>query len=440
MSDLNTTNPATLALHAGYRADPATNAVAVPIYQTTSYQFGSAEQAANLFGLGELGNIYTRIMNPTTDVLEQRLTALEGGAAAVAVSSGQTASAYAIQNLVSAGDNIVSSTDLYGGTWNLFKNTLAQQGVEVRFVDPANPQAFAEASDSRTRAYYAETLPNPKLEVFPIGEVAEIGRERGIPLIVDNTAAPLLTRPFDHGAAIIVESLTKYIGGHGTSIGGIIIDGGNFDWAAYPDQQPALNTPDPSYHGAIWSEAAKPLGPIAYALKARVTLLRDLGGALSPTNAFQFIQGLETLPLRIREHVKNASAVADFLAAHPAVASVNYPRLQTGTAARRARAYLKGGYGGLVGFELKGGFDAGQAFINALKLFYHVANIGDARSLAIHPASTTHSQLNAVEQRDTGVTEGYVRLSIGIEHIDDIIADLTQALDAAGSTLTEAAE
>ena len=440
MSDLNTTNPATLALHAGYRADPATNAVAVPIYQTTSYQFGSAEQAANLFGLGELGNIYTRIMNPTTDVLEQRLTALEGGAAAVAVSSGQTASAYAIQNLVSAGDNIISSTDLYGGTWNLFKNTLAQQGVEVRFVDPANPQAFAEASDSRTRAYYAETLPNPKLEVFPIGEVAEIGRERGIPLIVDNTAAPLLTRPFDHGAAIIVQSLTKYIGGHGTSIGGIIIDGGNFDWAAYPDQQPALNTPDPSYHGAIWSEAAKPLGPIAYALKARVTLLRDLGGALSPTNAFQFIQGLETLPLRIREHVKNASAVADFLAAHPAVASVNYPRLQTGTAACRAHAYLKGGYGGLVGFELKGGFDAGQAFINALKLFYHVANIGDARSLAIHPASTTHSQLNAVEQRDTGVTEGYVRLSIGIEHIDDIIADLTQALDAAGSTLTEAAE
>ena len=440
MSDLNTTNPATLALHAGYRADPATNAVAVPIYQTTSYQFGSAEQAANLFGLGELGNIYTRIMNPTTDVLEQRLTALEGGAAAVAVSSGQTASAYAIQNLVSAGDNSVSSTDLYGGTWNLFKNTLAQQGVEVRFVDPANPQAFAEASDSRTRAYYAETLPNPKLEVFPIGEVAEIGRERGIPLIVDNTAAPLLTRPFDHGAAIIVQSLTKYIGGHGTSIGGIIIDGGNFDWAAYPDQQPALNTPDPSYHGAIWSEAAKPLGPIAYALKVRVTLLRDLGGALSPTNAFQFIQGLETLPLRIREHVKNASAVADFLAAHPAVASVNYPRLQTGTAACRAHAYLKGGYGGLVGFELKGGFDAGQAFINALKLFYHVANIGDARSLAIHPASTTHSQLNAVEQRDTGVTEGYVRLSIGIEHIDDIIADLTQALDAAGSTLTEAAE
>ena len=289
MSDLNTTNPATLALHAGYRADPATNAVAVPIYQTTSYQFGSTEQAANLFSLSELGNIYTRIMNPTTDVLEQRVSALEGGVAAVAVASGQTASAYSIQNLAVAGDNIVSSTDLYGGTHNLFKNTLAQQGIEVRFVDPANPKAFAEASDGRTRAYYAETLPNPKLEVFPIAEVADIGRGLGIPLIVDNTAAPLLARPFDHGAAIIVYSLTKYIGGHGMSIGGIIIDGGNFDWGVYPEQQPALNTPDPSYDGAIWVEAAKPLGPIAYALKARVALLRDLGGALSPSNAFHLI-------------------------------------------------------------------------------------------------------------------------------------------------------
>ena len=440
MSDLNTTHPATLALHAGYRADPATNAVAVPIYQTTSYQFGSAEHAASLFSLSELGNIYTRIMNPTTDVLEQRITALEGGAAALAVSSGQTASAYAIQNLAKAGDNIVSSTDLYGGTWNLFQNTLRQQGIEVRFVDPSRPENFADATDENTRAYYAETLPNPKLEVFPIAEVAAIGRERGVPLIVDNTAAPLLVRPFDHGAAVVVHSLTKYIGGHGTSIGGVIMDGGNFDWAAHPDQQPALNTPDPSYHVAVWSEAAAPLGPIAYALKARVTLLRDLGGALSPTNAFQFIQGLETLPLRIREHVKNASAVADFLAAHPAVASVNYPRLQTGNPARRAHAYLKGGYGGLVGFELKDGLEAGKAFINALKLFYHVANIGDARSLAIHPASTTHSQLTEAEQRDTGVTAGYVRLSVGIEHIDDIIADLAQALDAAGGTLTEAAE
>lgn len=439
-AQIKTTHPATLALHAGFRSDPATNAVAVPIYQTTSYQFGSAEQAANLFGLSELGNIYTRIMNPTTDVLEQRLAALEGGVAGLAVSSGQTASAYAIQNLVKAGDNIVSSTDLYGGTWNLFQNTLAQQGVEVRFVDPSQPENFARASDENTRAYYAETLPNPKLEVFPIAEVAAIGRERGIPLIVDNTAAPLLVRPFDHGAAVVVHSLTKYIGGHGTSVGGIIIDGGNFDWAAHPDQQPALNQPDPSYHGAIWSEAAAPLGPIAYALKARVTLLRDLGGALSPTNAFHFLQGLETLPLRIREHVKNASQVADFLADHPAVARVNYPRLQEGDAARRAHAYLRGGYGGLVGFELKGGFEAGRDFINALKLFYHVANIGDARSLAIHPASTTHSQLAPEDQKETGVTPGYVRLSIGIEHIDDIIGDLTQALDAVDAALREAAE
>jgi O-acetylhomoserine (thiol)-lyase len=440
MSNLDSVHPATLALHAGYRADPTTNAVAVPIYQTTSYQFESTEHAANLFSLSELGNIYTRIMNPTTDVLEQRIAALEGGVAALAVSSGQTASAYAIQNLAVAGDNIVSSTDLYGGTWNLFQNTLRQQGIEVRFVDPARPENFAEASDERTRAYYAETLPNPKLEVFPIGEVAEIGRARGIPLIVDNTAAPLLTRPFDHGAAIIVHSLTKYIGGHGTSIGGVIIDGGNFDWAAHATQQPALNTPDASYHGAVWTEAAAPLGPVAYALKARVTLLRDLGGALSPTNAFQLIQGLETLPLRIREHVANASKVADFLDSHPAVSRVNYPRLQTGAAARRAHTYLKGGYGGLVGFELKDGFDAGRAFIDALKLFYHVANIGDVRSLAIHPASTTHSQLSEADQRDAGVTPGYVRLSVGIEHIDDILADLTQALDVVASGVTQAAE
>ncbi len=440
MSNLDSIHPATLALHAGYRADPTTNAVAVPIYQTTSYQFDSTEHAANLFSLSELGNIYTRIMNPTTDVLEQRIAALEGGAAALAVSSGQTASAYAIQNLAVAGDNIVSSTDLYGGTWNLFQNTLRQQGIEVRFVDPARPENFADASDERTRAYYAETLPNPKLEVFPIGEVAEIGRARGIPLIVDNTAAPLLARPFEHGAAIIVHSLTKYIGGHGTSIGGVIVDGGNFDWAAHAAQQPALNTPDASYHGAVWTEAAAPLGPIAYALKARVTLLRDLGGALSPANAFQLIQGLETLPLRIREHVANAAKVAEFLNTHPAVARVNYPQLQSGEAARRAHVYLRGGYGSLVGFELKEGFAAGRAFIDALRLFYHVANIGDARSLAIHPASTTHSQLSEADQRDTGVTPGYVRLSVGIEHIDDILADLTQALDAVTSGVTQAAE
>jgi O-acetylhomoserine (thiol)-lyase len=426
-----TTHPETLALHAGYRADPTTSAVAVPIYQTTSYQFGSTEHAANLFGLAELGNIYTRIMNPTNDVLEQRISAIEGGVAALAVSSGQAASALAIQNLARAGDNIISSTDLYGGTYNLFKNTLRDQGIEVRFVDPADPENFAKATDDRTRAYYGETLPNPKLEVFPIAEVANIGKTYGIPLIVDNTAAPILARPFDHGAAIVVHSLTKYIGGHGTSIGGVIIDGGNFDWEAFPDRQPALNTPDGSYHGAVWAEAAKPLGPIAYILKARVTLLRDLGPALSPQNAFQLIQGLETLPLRIREHAKNATRVADFLAKHPSVTKVNYPRLQKGVAARRAHQYLRGGYGGLVGFELEGGFEAGRAFIDALQLFYHVANIGDARSLAIHPASTTHSQLTPEERASTGVSEGYVRLSIGIEHCDDILQDLEQALDAA---------
>jgi O-acetylhomoserine (thiol)-lyase len=422
--------PETLALHAGWRADPTTGAVAVPIYQTTSYQFHSAEHAANLFALKELGNIYTRIMNPTNDVLEQRVAALEGGAAALAVASGQAASAFAVQNLARVGDNIVSSTDLYGGTWNLFANTLKDQGIEVRFVDPEDPQAFARATDSRTRAYYAETLPNPKLRVFPIAEVAAIGRPLGIPLIVDNTATPLLARAVDHGAAVVVYSSTKYLGGHGTSIGGLIVDGGNFPWEDFADRQPALNTPDPSYHGAVWSQAAKPLGPIAYILKARTTLLRDLGSALSPFNAFLTIQGVETLPLRIERHSANASRVASFLSERPEVETVIHPSRQSGVAADRARKYLKGGYGGLVGFEIKGGSPAGRRFIDALKLFYHVANIGDARSLAIHPATTTHSQLSAEDQLSTGVTDGYVRLSIGIEHIDDILSDLDQALKA----------
>jgi len=426
-------HPETLALHAGYRADPATGAVAVPIYQTTSYQFRDSGHAANLFALKELGNIYSRIQNPTVDVLEQRIAALEGGAAALAVSSGQAASAFALQNLAQAGDNVVASTDLYGGTWNLFANTLKQQGIEVRFVDPADPENFRKATDDRTRAYYAETLPNPKLTVFPIADVAAIGRPLGIPLIVDNTAAPLLARPFDHGAAIVVYSTTKYIGGHGTSIGGLIVDGGNFDWAAHPKRQPLLNRPDPSYHGAVWVDAVKPLGPIAYIIKARVTLLRDLGAALSPFNAFQIIQGLETLPLRIREHSRNGAAVADWLAKHPAVSKVIYPGKQDGEARKRADTYLKGGYGGLVGFELKAGLEGGQAFIDKLQLFYHVANIGDARSLAIHPASTTHSQLAADEQIASGVSPGYVRLSVGLEHIDDIIADLDQALGTAGA-------
>lgn len=429
---LSSKHPETLALHAGWRADPATGSVAVPIHQTTSYQFHSPEHAANLFALKELGNIYTRIMNPTTDVLEQRLAALEGGAAALAVASGQAASAFSLQNLARAGDNIVASTDLYGGTWNLFANTLKDQGLEVRFVDPADPQAFANATDARTRAYYAETLPNPRLRLFPIEEVAAIGRKQGIPLIMDNTAAPLLVRPFEHGAAVVVYSTTKYIGGHGTSIGGAIIDGGNFDWSAHPERQPLLNTPDNSYHGAIWAEAAKPLGPIAYILRARVILLRDLGAALSPFNAFQLIQGIETLPLRIARHSENAAAVVTFLAGRKDVVKVIHPSVAEGIDKERARKYLRNGAGGLVGFELAGGAEAGKRFISGLELFYHVANIGDARSLAIHPASTTHSQLSAEDQIAAGVSPGYVRLSIGLEHIDDILADLAQALDKAG--------
>jgi O-acetylhomoserine (thiol)-lyase len=430
---IETKNPETIALHAGFRADPATGAVAVPIYQTTSYQFRNTEHASNLFALKELGNIYTRVMNPTSDVLEQRMAALEGGAAALAVASGQAAEAIAIQNIAHAGDNIVSATDLYGGTWNLFNNTFRTMGIEVRFVDPTDPENFRRATDKRTRAYFAETLPNPKLAVFPLKEVADIGRKLGVPLIVDNTAAPILCRPFDHGAAVVVYSTTKYIGGHGTSIGGVIIDGGNFDWEKHADRFPMLNQPDPSYHGAIWTEAVKPLGPIAYIMKARVTLLRDLGAAMSPFNAFQFIQGLETLPLRIREHSRNASAVAEYLNDHPAVTRVIHPAYHTDKEQkRRAQAYLNGGMGGLVGFELKGGREAGLRFIDALQMIYHVANIGDARTLAIHPATSTHQQLSPEEQFATGVTDGYVRLSVGIEHIDDILSDITQALDVAG--------
>ncbi|MBI5163295.1 MAG: PLP-dependent transferase [Magnetospirillum sp.] len=428
---IKTTNPETLVLHAGFRSDPATNSVAVPIYQTTSYQFRDTEHAANLFALKELGNIYTRIMNPTCDVLEQRIAALEGGVAGLAVSSGQAASTFAIMNLCQAGDNFISSTDLYGGTWNLFANTLKQFGIECRFVDPADPEAFVRASDDRTRCWYAETLPNPKLQAFPIAEVGKRAEAFGVPLIVDNTAAPVLCRPLQHGAHIVVYSTTKFIGGHGTSIGGMIVDGGTFDWESGGKRFPTLNAPDPSYHGAVWTEAVKPLGPIAYIIRARVILLRDLGASMSPLNAFQFIQGLETLPLRMRAHSDNAAAVAHFLSKHPKVAKVIYPGLMHGEARRRADAVLKHGYGALVGFELKDGAEAGKRFIDALQMFYHVANIGDSRSLAIHPASTTHSQLEPDDQLATGVTPGYVRLSVGIEHIDDITADLIQALDKA---------
>ena len=423
-------NPETIGLHAGWRKDENTNSVAVPIHQTTSYEFDSTEHAANLFGLSELGNIYSRIMNPTCDVLENRLAALEGGVMALAVSSGQAASAYAIQNLAKNGDNIVASSHLYGGTYNQFKNVFNDMGIEVRFVDPSDPNNFLKQTDDKTRAYYGEILPNPSFEVFPIQEVADLGRALGIPLIVDNTAAPIICKPIEHGAAVVIHSTTKFIGGHGTSIGGIIIDSGNFDWeSAGAERQPALNTPDPSYGGAVWVEAVKPLGPIAYLLKARVTLLRDMGAAMSPFNAFMFIQGLETLSLRIREHSKNAEKVAQFLSSHEAVERVIYPSVQTGTAKERAEKYLKGGNGALMGVELKGGVESGKKFIDSLELLYHVANIGDSKSLAIHPASTTHSQLSPEEQLAAGVTPGFVRLSIGIEHIDDIIEDINQSLE-----------
>ena len=425
-------NAETLALHAGPRMDPTTGAVAVPIYQTTAYQFRDTEHAASLFALKEIGHIYSRITNPTLDALEQKMSALEGGVAAMSVSSGQAATALAVQNICGAGDNIVVSTDIYGGTWNLFAHTYKTMGIEARFVDPANPEAFRKATDKRTRAYYAESLPNPKLAVFPIAEVARIGRELGVPLIMDNTASPVICKPFDHGAAIIVHSTTKYVGGHGTAIGGMIIDGGNFDWEKHADRFPMLNQPDPSYHGVVWTEAVKPLGPIAYLLKARATLQRDFGMSMSPFNAFQFIQGLETLALRMREHSRNATAVAEYLSRHESVTRVIHPgHHKDAELKRRSSTYLKGGMGGLVGFELKGGMEAGMRFIDSLKMFYHVANIGDVRSLAIHPASTTHAQLTETEQLATGVTPGYIRLSVGIEHIDDIIADLDQALASA---------
>ncbi|BBK32713.1 O-acetylhomoserine sulfhydrylase [Stella humosa] len=424
------TRPETLALHGGtYRADPATGSVAVPIYQTTSYQFQDTGHAQRLFALEELGHIYTRVSNPTQDAFEQRIAALEGGVAALAVASGQAASAYSVLNLASSGDNIVTSTDLYGGTWALFASSLKQFGIEARFVDPADPESFRRATDARTKAYYAETLPNPKLQVFPIREVADIGRSLGVPLVVDNTAAPLIARPLDHGAAVVVHSATKYIGGHGTTIGGVIVDGGNFPWEEHAERFPLLTQPDESYHGAIWTEAAKAHGPIAYILRIRTKLLRDIGAAISPFSAFQLIQGLETLPLRLRQQNANAIEVANFLQDHPAVERVIFPGLQSGEQRRRAESYLQGGYGALVGFELKGGVDAGRQFIDALELLYHVANIGDVRSLAIHPATTTHSQLTVEDQLASGVTPGYVRLSIGIEHAADIIADLRQALD-----------
>ncbi len=418
---------ATIALHAGQEdPDPTTRARAVPIYQTTSYVFDNDEHAADLFGLRAFGNIYTRIMNPTQDVFEKRVAALEGGVGALATASGQAAEFLALINLAGAGDDIVSSTSLYGGTYNLFSQTLPRLGINVHFVDGTNPENFRRAITPRTRAIYAETIGNPRLDTLDIRAVADVAHEAGVPLVIDNTLpSPYLVNPIKHGADIVVHSATKFIGGHGTSIGGIIVDGGSFDWAA-SGKFPGFVDPDPSYHGVRYVEA---FGPAAYIIKARVQLLRDLGPAISPLNSWLFLQGLETLGIRLERHSDNALRVAQFLAGHPAVEWVLYPGLSNHPSHELARKYHRPGYfGAIVGFGIKGGLQAGRRFINDVELFSLLANVGDAKSLVIHPASTTHSQLSEEEQRATGVTPDFVRLSVGIEHIDDILADLDQAL------------
>jgi O-acetylhomoserine (thiol)-lyase len=383
------------------------------------------------FGNERLDARYRAVSHPVLRELESRLAAFEGGAAALAVASGQAASTFSVLNLAQAGDNFVTSTGLYGGTWILFDNTLRELGIEARFVDPSDPENFRRATDARTRLYYAETLPNPKLEVFPIREVAAIGRSLGVPLVMDNTAVPGVVRPLDHGAAIVMYSTTKYIGGHGTTLGGAIIDGGNFPWQQHAERFPLLTAPDAADPQVVWTDVARPFGSIAFSLRARLKLLGDLGAGMAPLAASQILQGLETLPIRMEQHNANAIVVADYLKDHPKVAAVHFPGLQSGELRRRADASMRGGYGALIGFELRDGQAAGQRFIEALKLFYHVANIGDARSLAIQPSATTHSQLSEQDQLAAGVTPGFIRLSIGIEHPDDILADLAQALDAA---------
>lgn len=422
--------PETLALHAGQVPDPTTGARAVPIYQTTSYQFKSSEHATNLFALKEFGNIYTRLMNPTTDVFEQRMAKLDGGVGALAVASGQSAITLSILNIARAGDEIVSADNLYGGTYNLFHYTLPRLGIKVHFVPSGDPSAFAKAVTPRTKAIFAESIGNPKLDVTDLDALSRVAHEQGLPLILDNTVSPYLLRPFEHGVDIAVYSATKFIGGHGTSIGGVIVDSGKFDWKS--GKFPLISEPEPSYHGLNFIEALAPLGNVAYIIKARVTLLRDLGPALSPFNAFQFLQGLETLPLRLVKHSENALVVAKYLERHAKVAWVNYPGLESSSEHARAQKYLPHGAGAILGFGIKdGGLERGRRFIDSLKLISHLANVGDAKSLAIHPASTTHQQLSADEQRATGVTPDYVRLSVGLEHPDDIIADVEQALSAA---------
>ena len=419
--------PETIALHGGQAPDPTTKALAVPIYQTTSYVFDDAQHAQDLFALAVPGNIYTRIMNPTWDVLEQRLAQLEGGIAAVVTASGQAAVTYSVLNLCRAGDNIISVSTLYGGTYNLFAHTLPQYGIEVRFVDPDSPEAIAGLVDDKTRLVFGETIGNPKINVLDIPAWADAAHAHGLPLIIDNTiATPVLGDIFAQGADVAVHALTKYIGGHGTSIGGAIVDSGTFDWVANGDRYPGLTKPDPSYHGVVWSDA---LGPAAYIGRVRTVLLRNTGAALSPFNAFLFLQGIETLPLRIERHSQNALAVARWLEAHPQVTWVDYPGLESSKYHEVAQRVLKDGQAaGILTFGIEGGREAGRAFIEALQLFSHLVNIGDAKSLAVHPATTTHSQLNEEELAGAGVSQDTVRLSIGIEHIDDIIGDLEQAL------------
>jgi len=419
---------ATLAVHAGQSPDPTTGSRAVPIYQTTSYLFQDADHAGRLFALQEFGNIYTRIMNPTTDVFEKRVAALEGGAAALATSSGQAAETLALTTLAAAGDEIISSTSLYGGTYNLFHYTLPRLGINIRFLDPDDFDGIRAAINDKTRAIYAETVGNPKLDVVDIERLASIAHEHKLPLVIDNThPSPALTRPIEWGADIVVNSATKFLGGHGTSIGGVIVDAGKFDWAA-SGRFKEFTEPDPSYHGLSYVQA---FGPLSFIIKARIQGLRDTGAALSPFNAFLFLQGIETLHLRLERHSQNALAVARHLEKHPGVEWVNYPGLESSPYYTRAKKYLPNGQGALITFGIKGGYDAGKKLIDALQLFSLVANIGDAKSLVIHPASTTHQQLSVEEQAATGVTPELVRLSVGIEDIRDILADLDQAIEAA---------
>jgi O-acetylhomoserine (thiol)-lyase len=417
----------TLALHGGQEPDPTTGSRAVPIYQTTSYQFKDTDHAANLFGLREFGNIYTRLMNPTTDVLEKRIALLDGGVGALAVASGQSAITLALLNIAQAGDEIVSADNLYGGTYNLFHYTFPRLGIKVNFAKSNDLKALEAAITPKTKAVYAESIGNPKLDVADLEGIARIAHRHGIPFVLDNTVSPYLLRPIDFGVDIVVYSATKFIGGHGNSLGGLIVDSGKFDWTN--GKFPLIADADPSYHGLNFVEALKSMGNIAYIIKARLTLLRDLGPALSPFNSFLFLQGLETLHLRMPRHVENALAVARYLEGHPKVNRVNYPGLPDSPEKERVAKYLPKGAGAIIGFGVKGGLDAGRTFINSLQLVSHLANVGDAKTLAIHPATTTHQQLSPAEQAATGVTPDFIRLSVGLEHIDDILWDIGQALE-----------